>query len=949
MKQVQESTATLYAARSFAKANHTDLAWDVLRSLFVVQGISGFLPKYTYFPPPPPPSSSTVHVPVPVPIDVVGDAGDAGDVDEQQYFIPNSTLPSHSMFGPLPPPYLPCNKNENEKENENDNDNHSVVANADTDSDANDYEYDYEYGIPNININSNQYYSTCYDSHGKYTFQNELNIQSSGRSLSSLPLLHSTIILDIYYLSNQTTTTSTTTSTKSKTMDAMDTIPTTDATTTNDFFTATNATTRNAKHTGNSDLQELSFYFQRLYKLHHFWMEHLRQNCVVNDVLDNKHSNSSINMNDINSKSESGNGKGKGKGNNSGTGSGYTIDLTKCYNVIHPWESLYFTDLYTPSSIQLWRNMLEDVIQNMNRHGWTVKPEMVPNEIRNSIYYPPPLVNDTSTHDRDGDRDRDRGNRNSNEIETGRDVYDAMMYLFECQKNITSIQNNSNNNNTVWTTRKYESEVISQCGFALLDAAHVAILSKSNQDLIGIGEILKSKHSKSKPTMDQLIKMNEWLEIGHSILDKLWNETEGRYLSRVLQFRTENVTVQSSRSDGENKTSTSGGGGGGMKLENEPWKKTHFVYDSTKTIFDSSLANLLVGWDTSLDPSRFMRSVSTPLIERDGSDAFNCGSYSIWSHGGCASGSGSSSSSSSSSSSPPIDNSLPISTGTPEYLIFPLLSYWVSIGLSRNHELGLKTFIQKSTIQLMCLTSSLLSLPLETMDQQWCGTTTEVAPRIPFGYAYDAINGTPMAEVLSHDDNLSPSQVYDCDVTATTSAAIMYNILVQDRPFHIRPSPPIKNAWIVVLIITELVIAFSIGLSCVFLSLNLLRRLKNDDDISGGDGGNTEDSAMMEFLQIQNATSFSNDDIRAHRGRGRGERRGSDQDLNRSRGGSRLIYDDHAEEEVDQDEEGGEHRPLSNSNPGNDGNLRLDEQEPFHIVALKFLHRVNPLKSKPPV
>lgn len=63
---------------------------------------------------------------------------------------------------------------------------------------------------------------------------------------------------------------------------------------------------------------------------------------------------------------------------------------------------------------------------------------------------------------------------------------------------------------------------------------------------------------------------------------------------------------------------------------------------------------------------------------------------------------------------------------------------------------------------------------------------------VSFANTFNAVLGIPMANSTK------------CDLTYTSSAAVLYNMLVvEDKRFHVKPAPPIKNAWIVVLIVAE--------------------------------------------------------------------------------------------------------------------------------------------------
>lgn len=136
----QESTSTLITAVALMKSNRTKEAWSTLRSLFSQQGYNGFLPKYRF--------SQTVT-----------------DISEPGYFCENTEIPTYRFFKEsLPSRYKPC--------------------------------------PPLIDGVSDESSITCLDFYSEYTYVNELQFKGSGR-LAALPL-HSTAILEIFYLSNQT-------------------------------------------------------------------------------------------------------------------------------------------------------------------------------------------------------------------------------------------------------------------------------------------------------------------------------------------------------------------------------------------------------------------------------------------------------------------------------------------------------------------------------------------------------------------------------------------------------------------------------------------------------------------------------------------------------------------------------------------------------------------------
>lgn len=198
-------------------------------------------------------------------------------------------------------------------------------------------------------------------------------------------------------------------------------------------------------------------------------------------------------------------------------------------------------------------------------------------------------------------------------------------------------------------------------------------------------------------------------------------------------------------------------------------------------------ADLMVSWNIEADSARFMSMVVFPLLDKNADFSFNCGSYPIRSWA-CHKG----------------DSNDTNSTAEPT--IQPLINYWVSLGLENNGANGLGKFVQQSTLQFMCQDSyEFDSMPIG------CSKFT-------FSNAYNAQNGLP-AEGSS-----------SCDLTTTASGAILYNLLVPDKPLSFKPSPPIQNGWVIVLVVALIMVVFSIGLSCLLLSLNMMRRLKKDAD-----------------------------------------------------------------------------------------------------------------------
>ena len=291
------------------------------------------------------------------------------------------------------------------------------------------YQYQYQYAPTPTSM-------SCLDINDSYTYTQELNISTSGR-LSALPM-HATSLLELFYLSNQTM----------------------------------------------HDLNQLRYYFDRIYKMHYYWMEHVMKYCTGTPTDDTTAS-------DTASDSDTGNSK-------------------PCYNIIHPWESL------VPMDAPQWEMALAHIIDIVQEKKWTPNPRMKMMQHENAGHYMPlPL-----------------------HFPKNESVYHAMLYLLECHANVTSssstssspISDNGNDhgNSTLPShsypqsqsqsqssqpqppSQDYELELLQQCPFAMLDLSHLAILSKSHRDLYQIGKILHDSHSRDVPTRAQ--SSMSWME-----------------------------------------------------------------------------------------------------------------------------------------------------------------------------------------------------------------------------------------------------------------------------------------------------------------------------------------------------------------------------------------------------------------------------------------------------
>ena len=192
-------------------------------------------------------------------------------------------------------------------------------------------------------------------------------------------------------------------------------------------------------------------------------------------------------------------------------------------------------------------------------------------------------------------------------------------------------------------------------------------------------------------------------------------------------------------------------------------------------------SNFAAFWE-SLTNSTMVEKMSSHLIEHSGQFSHYCGDYPLWSMGGCGV-----------SDSP---------------LIHVLLNYRVSKGLRYNNEFGLAHFMQISSLNLMCglLNSGEPNFMTDCLGRQQ-----------RFAWAFNGTTQLPIGEG-------------ECGLTSTLSAAIVLDLLHPDKVFKYESEPPISSSSVIVLIAMELVIAFSVGLTCLLLSLNIMRRATVDNE-----------------------------------------------------------------------------------------------------------------------
>jgi len=148
-------------------------------------------------------------------------------------------------------------------------------------------------------------------------------------------------------------------------------------------------------------------------------------------------------------------------------------------------------------------------------------------------------------------------------------------------------------------------------------------------------------------------------------------------------------------------------------------------------------------------------------------------------------------------------------------MIQPLVNYLIANGLLQNDDNFLDTFGRYISSQSLHL--------INAQSNNVTNAAANVDDSAIFGEMYSAF--WPYQNLATLDR---------CGNTSTLTAAIAYNLLIPD-PSHLNrlPLPPIQRGWVITLITVELFMAFSIGVSCLLLSLNLIHKTRLDDDWLG--------------------------------------------------------------------------------------------------------------------
>ena len=388
-----------------------------------------------------------------------------------------------------------------------------------------------------------------------------------------------------------------------------------------------------------------------------------------------------------------------------------------CYNVIHPWES------NVEQSSPFWEEAMQPLIEQMDSESWSPTFQ-IPIEVMKSYNFP-------------------REKR----------VYDAMLYLVDCQRNAT-ISFGANKNAT-GAQNSFETHLLERCPFAMIDVGNVAALARADQDLLTIGEILFSEDVlKTKClTRLELKDLAARSERSTQILDSLWNEKSRSYQSRAVTF---------SKTGERNETYT-------------PTNETVTI----GVLVSSSFLGAW-GWGENMQGNFDEKAIAMAYeLQGKGRHKFQCGEYPISSIAGCRD----------------------------QAIVDPTVNYFTSYGLMGGGLGGLGRYIRNSTLNVICRLPNIESTNLSSCP-----------------------NNTAFPSAFGARRFSNPLDKVGCSSTCTATAAVVFNMYVPDKAFGYTAPPPQSSSWVTLLIALELAFALGVGLSCVLLSLRMMRHLNTEND-----------------------------------------------------------------------------------------------------------------------
>ena len=395
-------------------------------------------------------------------------------------------------------------------------------------------------------------------------------------------------------------------------------------------------------------------------------------------------------------------------------------------------------------------------------------------------------------------------------------IYKSMLYLNECLvTQIAIMDEHRYPYDFKGDALLHENRLLKACQFAVLDVGYASALAQADRDLQTVGLWLSAQDgvyslSSSSSWATRMLRLEDWNEQNDYVMDLLWHSQEQSFQSRYAVPHN---------------------------------NRTEFSFPAMRYIRETSANNLMVFWkewndrrDSFLlassnddkmgcvDVDQRLEEMVLQLLRHNGKDSFDCGdSFPIWA-AGC--------------------------NDTSKFkLIDPRWNYFVGLGLSRNKDnfAPFGRYLTNATINLICNGGN---------------STKDDDKPIQSSCAW---NLTRFQEAFSAVDTDSDREFHldECGSTSTSTAAILYHLLLDDFDFTSEsPIPPIRNSWVITLITAELMIAFAVGLTCVLLSLNIVRRENRTEDMEELTMFRDDAAAYDPLMQeVDRADTGNGDDI----------------------------------------------------------------------------------------
>jgi hypothetical protein len=376
-------------------------------------------------------------------------------------------------------------------------------------------------------------------------------------------------------------------------------------------------------------------------------------------------------------------------------------------------------------------------------------------------------------------------------------IFKGMLFLNECLVNETERMNPENKRGLAigMDDIKLENQLLEVCQFAMLDVGYASALAQADRDLRTVGMWLSAQNGVANG-----VSSISWASM-MARLEK-WNR-QNDYVMEMLWHSTQNSFQSQYAIPSPN--------------------ITKWPYPTMDYIRDPTANNLMVFWQAWDDRARDhlpnsgmdqnVKEMALQLLSHSGETSFDCdNSYPLWSTG-C------------SGTSPEID---------------PRYNYFVGLGLSRNKDTyaPFGQYLTNATIKLICN-----------------GNSNQDDASVESSCAWNLTNFQEAYAGTNYSMHLD-----ECGTTSIATASILAHLLWDDFDFTSEsPLPPIRNSWVITLITAELMIAFAVGLTCVLLSLSIVRRENIETSIFREDA--TTFDPLIQVSESRNDVDGIGDDI----------------------------------------------------------------------------------------